>query len=265
MYKAQTETEWHDEMARIAEGSYAHLPFVVIDCSSKLQEYVDKILAEKYSEELIEEYPMFDEFILLIKNDFDANVDAILFAQWIADNHRDLINSGDVMIPIKPRLGEFRFCGIFSRKNEITGDEYDDIVPVTTTTTHKRAIPSKVLGNDRFDVTDELIRAIANVAYIDALKSLYPFEAQISQPTITTKQRVTKAAPYLKPYKKVIMLAPNKKHDNADKEGTHASPRAHRRRGHMRQMRSGKKTWVRPTFVGDKEQVICGVTYRLVQ
>lgn len=33
--------------------------------------------------------------------------------------------------------------------------------------------------------------------------------------------------------------------------GTHASPRLHDRRGHLRRLRSGKNTWVRPCKVGD--------------
>lgn len=33
--------------------------------------------------------------------------------------------------------------------------------------------------------------------------------------------------------------------------GSHASPRLHYRRGHIRRLQSGKKTWVRPHMVGD--------------
>jgi len=35
------------------------------------------------------------------------------------------------------------------------------------------------------------------------------------------------------------------------KGGTHASPRLHDRRGHLRRLRSGKNVWVRPCKVGD--------------
>lgn len=33
--------------------------------------------------------------------------------------------------------------------------------------------------------------------------------------------------------------------------GTHASPRLHDRRGHLRRLRGGKNVWVRPCKVGD--------------
>ena len=35
------------------------------------------------------------------------------------------------------------------------------------------------------------------------------------------------------------------------KGGTHASPRQHDRRGHLRRLRSGKNVWVKPHKVGD--------------
>jgi len=34
--------------------------------------------------------------------------------------------------------------------------------------------------------------------------------------------------------------------------GTHASPREHERRGHWRSLQSGKRTWVKPSKIGDK-------------
>lgn len=36
-----------------------------------------------------------------------------------------------------------------------------------------------------------------------------------------------------------------------DKGGTHASPRLHDRRGHLRRLRNGKNVWVKPCKVGD--------------
>ena len=43
----------------------------------------------------------------------------------------------------------------------------------------------------------------------------------------------------------------NEKGEYADKGGTHASPRAHVRRGHLRRLPTGKTTWVRHSYIGD--------------
>ncbi len=43
--------------------------------------------------------------------------------------------------------------------------------------------------------------------------------------------------------------------------GTHASPRVHLRRGHIRTLASGKTTWVQPCVVGDKSKGIVHKDY----
>jgi hypothetical protein len=44
--------------------------------------------------------------------------------------------------------------------------------------------------------------------------------------------------------------APRKEHQG----GTHASPARHQRRGHFRKLRTGKVSWVKPTWVGNIER-----------
>jgi hypothetical protein len=46
-------------------------------------------------------------------------------------------------------------------------------------------------------------------------------------------------------------------------DGTHASPRLHLRRGHIRRLASGKTTFVRPHFVGDPERGEIAKDYRV--
>lgn len=45
--------------------------------------------------------------------------------------------------------------------------------------------------------------------------------------------------------------------------GTHASPRQHDRRGHLRRLRNGKNVWVKPCKVGDPSKGIVFHDYRL--
>lgn len=48
----------------------------------------------------------------------------------------------------------------------------------------------------------------------------------------------------------MVYIEPSKPRSES-KGGTHASPRQHDRRGHLRRLRSGKNVWVRPCKVGD--------------
>lgn len=50
---------------------------------------------------------------------------------------------------------------------------------------------------------------------------------------------------------KTVVIEPTKPR-SADQGGTHASPRWHERRGHWRNMKSGKKVWVKNCEVGNK-------------
>jgi hypothetical protein len=49
---------------------------------------------------------------------------------------------------------------------------------------------------------------------------------------------------------KTVILKPAKPRSES-LGGTHASPRLHERRGHLRRMRSGKEVWVKPHKVGN--------------
>jgi hypothetical protein len=52
---------------------------------------------------------------------------------------------------------------------------------------------------------------------------------------------------------------PQKEH----KGGTHASPRLHDRRGHLRRLKSGKNVWVKPCKVGDINKGIVFKDYQI--
>jgi len=60
-----------------------------------------------------------------------------------------------------------------------------------------------------------------------------------------------------------------KQSDNNDKKppigGTHASPRVHLRRGHIRHLPSGSTTFVQPCVVGDKKRGVIHKDYRVTE
>ena len=49
------------------------------------------------------------------------------------------------------------------------------------------------------------------------------------------------------------------------KGGTHASPRQHDRRGHLRRLKSGKNVWVKPHKVGDPSKGVVFHDYRILE
>ncbi len=49
------------------------------------------------------------------------------------------------------------------------------------------------------------------------------------------------------------------------KGGTHASPRQHDRRGHIRRLRSGKNVWIKPHKVGDASKGVVFHDYKILE
>ncbi len=62
---------------------------------------------------------------------------------------------------------------------------------------------------------------------------------------------------------KVLRVDLNKSKSVMEGGGTHASPRLHLRRGHWRHYKSGKKRWIKPMWVGDKDLGVIHKDYEL--
>lgn len=60
-----------------------------------------------------------------------------------------------------------------------------------------------------------------------------------------------------------LHLTGKSSNDSADQGGTHASPRIHLRRGHVREYAPGKFTWVEACVVGDKDRGMVAKDYRV--
>lgn len=69
------------------------------------------------------------------------------------------------------------------------------------------------------------------------------------KPTFTNKRKIAEGK--LPTYDwRTVRIEPAKERTES-KGGTHASPRQHDRRGHIRRLRNGKNVWVKPHKVGD--------------
>jgi len=81
------------------------------------------------------------------------------------------------------------------------------------------------------------------------------------QKTFTNKRRLAKGKLPIYEWRTVTIepVEPRKSH----KGGTHASPRLHDRRGHLRKLKNGKNVWVKPCKVGNASQGTVFHDYRI--
>lgn len=69
------------------------------------------------------------------------------------------------------------------------------------------------------------------------------------RPTFTNRRKIAEGKPPTYDWRTVVIEAKQIKREHQG--GTHASPRQHERRGHMRRLASGREVWVKPCKVGD--------------
>lgn len=82
-------------------------------------------------------------------------------------------------------------------------------------------------------------------------------------PTKLNAKRVARGKVPLFSYKTLSLAVPNIRRASANAGGTHASPRVHLRRGHIRQLSDDRAIWVQPCVVGSKHGLV-QKDYRLV-
>ena len=81
------------------------------------------------------------------------------------------------------------------------------------------------------------------------------------RPTFTNRRKIAQGKTPTYEWRTVVIEPVQAKRGNQG--GTHASPRLHDRRGHLRRMRSGKNVWVRPCKVGDASKGVVFHDYKL--
>lgn len=75
-------------------------------------------------------------------------------------------------------------------------------------------------------------------------------------PLALNKKRIASGKVPIYSFKTLHLRVPNYRHDRQDSGGTHASPRIHLRRGHIRTLADGRTVWVQPCVVGSKHGTI---------
>lgn len=83
------------------------------------------------------------------------------------------------------------------------------------------------------------------------------------KPTFTNRRKMAQGKAPLYDWRTVVIEPTQCQREREHRGGTHASPRLHDRRGHLRRLASGKNVWVRPCKVGDAGMGTVFHDYRL--
>jgi len=75
-------------------------------------------------------------------------------------------------------------------------------------------------------------------------------------PLALNKKRIARGKVPLYSFKTLHIKVPNERHTSTPQGGTHASPRVHLRRGHIRRLAPGQDIWVQPCVVGSKHGLV---------
>lgn len=75
-------------------------------------------------------------------------------------------------------------------------------------------------------------------------------------PAALNKKRIAHGKVPLYSFKTLHIKVPNERSASTPQGGTHASPRVHLRRGHIRHLVTGKDIWVQPCVVGSKTGMV---------
>lgn len=105
---------------------------------------------------------------------------------------------------------------------------------------------------EKIEEHDAQMALALTAAWYKALNagSTESYVAEVKQ-TFTNKRKIAQGKRPTYEWRTVIIEPQKSRQITVDHGGTHASPRLHDRRGHLRRLRSGKNVWVRPCKVGN--------------
>lgn len=109
------------------------------------------------------------------------------------------------------------------------------------------------------DVAELMLAFCGN--WLESLSQTTQAHKPIVKPTFTNRRKQAKGKMPMYDWTTVVIEPSSPK--NEHQGGTHASPRLHDRRGHLRRLRSGKNVWVKACKVGDATKGIVFHDYKL--
>lgn len=120
--------------------------------------------------------------------------------------------------------------------------------PITILQPKNGTIYFDTVNGEKLDDSDKKFIAGCVSVFFSALKTGGNYYRATVRDGYTSRKRVAKG---LSPFYdwRTVVIEPQKPSQNLG--GTHASPRLHERRGHLRKLKSGKQVWVKSHWVGD--------------
>lgn len=94
----------------------------------------------------------------------------------------------------------------------------------------------------------QMVLGFVSAWYTSLAKTAEAF-VPYAKPTFTNRRKISEGKAPSYDWRTVI-IEPSQS-ERPHQGGTHASPRLHDRRGHLRRLKSGKNVWVKPCKVGD--------------
>lgn len=121
---------------------------------------------------------------------------------------------------------------------------FEGFLPSPTSNSGKR---DELLATIMNDTNDEIVMLVQTCAVLNCANVQ---TTEIAPPAALNKTRAAKGkAPFFS-YKVLTLTDPRSSIRSAEADGTHASPRTHLRRGHIRRL-SERTVWIRPALVGN--------------
>lgn len=121
-----------------------------------------------------------------------------------------------------------------------------------------RVLPPAVRESVPHEIGEELLHAYEMLIVMNTNNATLRKE---DPPIKLNKKRIAKGKEPFQTYH--VLDVPHRSDKGPAQGGTHASPRFHLRRGHIRRLPTGRTTWVRPSAVGDPSRGSVRADYRV--
>lgn len=108
--------------------------------------------------------------------------------------------------------------------------------------------------NDTHEASTQFFAMALNLFYVLGCSNVATVDNAV--PAALNKKRAKAGKFPVVEHKTLVIRLDAQRNANKDQGGTHASPRVHLRRGHVRKMESGRRVWVQACVVGSKHGMV---------
>ncbi len=197
-------------------------------------------------------YPGNDPFLLLAKKTYDVKlvdqnhtIHDKAATEWKVFYKTDgSWGLGEVFVYISPQLTD--------HKDEVSGETYTQAPNIMVWNANKK---QNVTENMNFEERETANMVLQVASAIEVFSCSNVTTVEHNPPKFINSLRTKKGKVPFFSYRTLHITGERTESDSdSEQKGTHASPRVHLRRGHIRTYANGRKVWVQPCLVGDKSK-----------